>query len=314
MMPAIDREVLNRSATDSPAGLGYIEFAPPPDLATWIEGIAIVRPPARLPGRKWRLIADARRRARLALDSEGRCGLLRASLIPADVTIPQGQPHVIVRFTPWSEGRFAGGVRDDDSGWTMACRSWVQESLAWLETDNASRVFGVVCEWLRGVLPDEEPDPRAVAAWSALVNAAPSPGIGDLAGIAGTSPRSLLRAFRSECVCSPVIAQQLERMRTALRLLRTDLEKTWTRAALEAGFCDHSHFNRAFRQWAGMAPGRFFAEGHHHANDVFARQVDGCGLNGLRVQAVGSPALRNLSEVSWPARHHRRSMHGRALR
>jgi AraC-like DNA-binding protein len=321
--------VLDRCATGVESVLSWVEFAPPPDLATWVEAIALARPPDRVPGRKWRIIADARPRVRLALDAESRCRLVPATLVPYDLTLPDSRPHLVIRFTPWSQRRLAGPARDVDGWWTVASGSWMHDEVScpgsletprrgaiepagrtgWAEPDVAG-LYQAACAWLRRTLPDREPDPRVATAWRILMGASCLPNVRELAGLTGTSPRTLQRAFRNECIGSPAVAQQIERMRTALRLLRADLEKTWTRAALEAGFCDQSHFNRAFQQWTGMAPGRFFAEGHHHANDVFARRIDRGQGDEIPIQAIGSPVLRPASERKYPARHHRRAASG----
>jgi transcriptional regulator GlxA family with amidase domain len=80
----------------------------------------------------------------------------------------------------------------------------------------------------------------------------------DLARRVGTTPKSLESAFRivlGTSVSGFVATQRLSRAR---RLLETT-DKTIAAIAAECGYCDHSHFIKAFRGRWGRPPGEYRA-------------------------------------------------------
>lgn len=71
----------------------------------------------------------------------------------------------------------------------------------------------------------------------------------------GLSERQLERRFLQRIGVSPKRYAGLVRFERALELVRR--APSLTRAALDAGYYDQSHFIREFRRFAGVAPGRF---------------------------------------------------------
>ena len=69
----------------------------------------------------------------------------------------------------------------------------------------------------------------------------------------GISERQLERRFRDRVGMSPKRFASLRRFERAATLAATS--RSLTRAALEAGYYDQSHFNREFRRFTGMPPG-----------------------------------------------------------
>ena len=81
--------------------------------------------------------------------------------------------------------------------------------------------------------------------------------IGDLAREAGVHPVSLARAFRAHFGESPGDHVRRLRVEWAARELRSRAPRPLVEIALDAGFCDQSHFQRVFRRLTGTSPGAF---------------------------------------------------------
>ena len=273
--------VLDRSVTGV---LRFAEHAPPEDLREWIEAVGVVTVPRAAPRRRWRMIADARTRLWLPLTDGALAAFRPASLQPRDEGTPPVGTSVMVRFAPWATR--ALGTRSEMRQW------WVRSARAWgrWRTEVASDAYAAVSEWLRLMLPATPPDVRAMVTWRRVAEDPPvaAPEIADALGV-GT--RTLRRIVRRNAGCALRTIREIERFRAALRLLRRDLVRSWTSVALAAGYCDQSHLYGGFARWVGMSPGRFFAHGHHHLNDVFVRQVERHS-DGLTLTGLGAPALR----------------------
>jgi len=71
----------------------------------------------------------------------------------------------------------------------------------------------------------------------------------------GTSCRQLVRRFHTAVGVSPKEFSRVSRFVRALRCLREREFRTLTETAHACGFFDQAHFNRDFREFAGMSPG-----------------------------------------------------------
>lgn len=80
----------------------------------------------------------------------------------------------------------------------------------------------------------------------------------DLAGIARLSPFHLNRAFAAQVGLPPHEFQNQLRIEQARNLIRE--KKSFAEIAFETGFTDQSHFNRFFKRYTGVTPGKFFTE------------------------------------------------------
>lgn len=84
------------------------------------------------------------------------------------------------------------------------------------------------------------------------------------------SPRQLERRFVASVGLTAQHISAVARLQRAVALLqrRTPL----TQAALEAGYYDQAHLNRAFQRLVGLSPTRYLAE-QHQMNDFFTSDV-----------------------------------------
>lgn len=85
-----------------------------------------------------------------------------------------------------------------------------------------------------------------------------TPGLAELAALAGVHPGHLTREFRRQYRCSIGEYQRARRLDRAARLL-TGGEESIASIAIAAGFADQSHFTRVFRRQFGCTPGAYRA-------------------------------------------------------
>lgn len=84
-----------------------------------------------------------------------------------------------------------------------------------------------------------------------------APRMGELARISGVHPVAFARAFRRRYGCSPGEFLRECRLDRAVDLLRRRPRLALGDVAARAGYADQAHFNRAFRDAFGCAPGAF---------------------------------------------------------
>jgi transcriptional regulator GlxA family with amidase domain len=80
--------------------------------------------------------------------------------------------------------------------------------------------------------------------------------IDEIARRLGANRRQIQRRFQAQIGTSPTSAFKMIRLEHAEYLL-AHTNRSITAIAVEAGFCDSSHFIRAFRQWRGITPAKF---------------------------------------------------------
>ena len=96
------------------------------------------------------------------------------------------------------------------------------------------------------------------AAIQCLDAAEATPSLTELAAASRVHPSHLARTFRRFLRCTPAEYLRRRRIEQARRaLLETD--RPLGEIALDAGFCDQSHFTRAFRRATGATPGAYRA-------------------------------------------------------
>jgi len=83
--------------------------------------------------------------------------------------------------------------------------------------------------------------------------------VGDVVREAGWSHRWFIALFRRAMGLSPKVYSRLLRFQGAVRRAASDQEASWADVALDAGYSDQPHFNREFREFAGVTPGEYRA-------------------------------------------------------
>ena len=98
-------------------------------------------------------------------------------------------------------------------------------------------------------------NPRVIAAMQRLERTGGGAAIGDIADEVDLSRRQLIGAFNEQIGLSPKVVARLIRFDRVVQRLQAG--GTLAEVALDAGYYDQPHFNREFRQFAGIAPGDF---------------------------------------------------------
>lgn len=102
-----------------------------------------------------------------------------------------------------------------------------------------------------------KPEPKAIALVRDYLEAhcAENVSIDDLAKLAGLNPHYLIRCFRQQVGIPPHRYKQHWQLLAAKQALHSD--KPLADIAIEYGFYDQSHFNRAFKQTFALPPGAY---------------------------------------------------------
>ena len=115
------------------------------------------------------------------------------------------------------------------------------------------RLDGVL---LRALGEGRAPSPTGAWAWQRLEESSGRVPIGALAGELGCTRKHVAQRFRDEVGVSPKTLARVLRFNRAVHLLR-DRGIGLADIALRCGYSDQAHFNRDFREFAGLAPGAF---------------------------------------------------------
>ena len=103
------------------------------------------------------------------------------------------------------------------------------------------------------------PSPDVAWAWSRLRGTRGGVSVGTLTEELGCSRRHLARRFREQVGMPPkLIGRVLRFERVTARLAREGVAR-WADVALDCGYYDQSHFNRDFREFAGITPSEYMA-------------------------------------------------------
>lgn len=114
-------------------------------------------------------------------------------------------------------------------------------------------------EILDGVLLERfARSPRPVSevewAWSRIVDTGGRVTVGDLARELGWSRRHLTARFRRHVGVSPKRAARIARFERARGMLVPPVGRSLAHVAAVCGYADQAHFNREFREFAGVTP------------------------------------------------------------
>jgi AraC-like DNA-binding protein len=88
--------------------------------------------------------------------------------------------------------------------------------------------------------------------------------VDDIAGIVretGYSHRHFIALFRRSVGVTPALYHRTQRFKQVMQIIAGSPGTSWAEVALQAGYADQPHFNREFREFAGIAPGAYNASG-----------------------------------------------------
>ena len=255
--------------------LSYLEYLPTPSLAPFVRCIWRLSAPAGAIDAAQPIapdgcvelvfhIGDRFRRLR----NEGWVTQPRAILVGAvtDPTVvePTGVADVVgIRLHPWSGRAFLGFplnelhgdlVSLDESAPALCSRLVPSLEDEPDETVRLARLFAALEEHATRQAP---PDPAVRLAGERMTTGDGLPSVAGLASSLGRSTRWLQRAFSETLGFSPKMLARIARVQRALRLARGDARASWAAIAADAGYFDHSHLVRDFKQLVGCTPSEF---------------------------------------------------------
>lgn len=239
-------------------GVRYAEFAPSPDLAPLVYCYWELSAPEVLESSfNYRILPDA------CMDVIIDCGSADAWVAGATAevsTVELGSRFSFfgMRFLPGVLPLLAGcdaaeaSRRMADLAETGVSAHLSSESIA-EGVDALDRVRRAECmlRTLRNSM--RQPDRRVQFALSVLTS-----GRGDVAVeqemVWAVTPRHLRRLVRSAVGLTPKELARVFRFQSMLRNLRRCSRKSWMDAALQAGYCDQSHWIREMKRMYGLTP------------------------------------------------------------
>jgi AraC-like DNA-binding protein len=136
-----------------------------------------------------------------------------------------------------------------------------------IEADGPERKL----ELLEAMLADRLPRVRGLhpAVAMALSRFAHDGGVREVVARSGYSHRRFIALFRGAVGITPKTYTRVLRFQRVLARLARAPSSAWVDVALDAGYSDQSHFNREFRELAGVSPGEYRraapAAAHHVA-------------------------------------------------
>jgi AraC-like DNA-binding protein len=104
------------------------------------------------------------------------------------------------------------------------------------------------------------PAPAVIRAWRRLHDSGGQLRITRLAAEVGTSRRYLEKQFGVQVGLTPKAVARIIRFQAAARLIVTAPDRDLARLACAAGYSDHAHLDREFRDMSGCTPTQFLAE------------------------------------------------------
>ena len=124
-----------------------------------------------------------------------------------------------------------------------------------LEAEHPERRLDVFESLLAARLPKVRGVHPAVA--HALARFAATTDVRKVVEESGYSHRRFIALFRQAVGLTPKLYSRVLRFQGALQRTAEKPDASWVDLALEAGYSDQSHFNREFREFAGLPPGEY---------------------------------------------------------
>lgn len=126
-------------------------------------------------------------------------------------------------------------------------------------TSDAGLQLAILCDFVRSRVARSSARLHADAriAVGALAESRGAARIEDLCRSLGVSRKHLAHLFQAHVGLTPKVYARMFRFRSAVDLVQKGKPLDWTRVAMACGYYDQAHFNREFREFAGMSPGEF---------------------------------------------------------
>jgi AraC-like DNA-binding protein len=249
----------------------YLEYKPRAPLAPWVAALWYCRTPHPEAVRQ-RVLPSGRAEIVLNLAAEfctGCCeGVPEWRQAPALLAGPRAAPGFIdgrdlaetmgVSFAPGGLRLFFRERAEGLVGETGLDALWdgsageLRERLC--EARPVRAKFAVLEEFLLRQMLPYEVHPAVRGALGQIARVAGQVDVRRLAQSAGLSERGFREVFSAAVGMGPKTFLRVQRFRRAVAQLHAGTEACWVEMALDLGYCDQAHFNREFREFAGVTP------------------------------------------------------------
>lgn len=201
--------------------------------------------------------APAQRKPRAALIGQPTVATLRQGGLDFSVYQIEFEPGALYRLTGLPLDELTDAWVDAEQVFPPGFRALV-DRLA--QHDDPATLIALAEAWL---LPQTLAPRRAAAAADRIARLlladAGSAGLEALALTHGLDVRQLRRQFAARTGVNPRLFGRVARFDRLVRLANLSPQARWLDLALDAGYHDHQHLARDFREFTGMAPSAFRA-------------------------------------------------------
>jgi AraC-like DNA-binding protein len=176
------------------------------------------------------------------------------------VIVPTGRIDLVgVRFHPWGAGQLLGlepaALRDEmPSIGETSCSLARSLELACDARTMPERRSVIERALEQRARRASAPDPALRSVIQAVVTRHAPLSVRELATHVGRSVRWIQRAFERDVGLTPKMLGRIARAQRALRIADRYPSRSWSAVAAEAGYFDHSHLVREFREIVGCTP------------------------------------------------------------
>ena len=150
-----------------------------------------------------------------------------------------------------------------------ATELWERIQLA----DGWDQRFAICDDVFSRLVGDDELEPALRRSWLLLVGSAGTASVAQLAGTIGWTRQHFARRFADEFGLSPKLAARVVRFDRAQRMLANPLLRI-AQVAHACGYYDQAHLTRECTEFAGVPPGRLFADDLPSVQDTDAPGPD----------------------------------------
>jgi AraC-like DNA-binding protein len=209
----------------------------------------------RLQGAPLRILEGVDGRAERRLSAAAIVGGVRSSFYVREMSTPSHsvgvllQPGAALALLGAREDELAGRHTELGELWGSAADSVVDQLAC---ATALHRQIDMLESLLTARLPAVHGMHPVITA--ALCSIAAGAEVAEAVGRSGFSHRHFGALFRQTTGLAPKSYGRVMRFQRALRKLGSHNERDLAMLALEAGYCDQSHFNRDFRQFTGVTP------------------------------------------------------------
>lgn len=201
--------------------------------------------------------APAQRKPRAALIGQPTVATLRQGGLDFSVYQIEFEPGALYRLTGLPLDELTDAWVDAEQVFPPGFCALV-DRLA--QHDDPAALIALAEAWL---LPQTLAPRRAAAAADRIAGLlladAGGPGLETLALTHGLDVRQLRRQFAARTGVNPRLFGRVARFDRLVRLANVSPQARWLDLALDAGYHDHQHLARDFREFTGMAPSAFRA-------------------------------------------------------